>query len=235
MIVGLDICPAARHFVEIDDAIAALDREAGRSRVVAINAHVADPPRDAVVLNFENVPGQVGDPAELWAGHEMWDFNEANAAKYGATFVPVGYHPSMERFKRAPNLDIDIVFSGCLNDRRALILEQLEDRGMNVAYIPPGTYGAERDAILARSKLALNMLFYPDGVFPALRCAHLVANLVPVLSEKCPEGWDFIPTTTYGGLVEMAEHIVRSHPASRSARAEFSYGRFKAKPMRLPA
>ncbi len=202
MILGRDRHPASACFDEIDAAVSALT-----DRVVVFNAHAfpGHVPEGAVVWNTENVPGQVPDPRALWPDHEIWDISAANAARYGAKHVPIGYHPSMERFERRPveEQDIDVVFTGCMNPRRADVLQQLADRGLKVAHIGPGgPHGAERDAVLARSRLALNMLFYPDGTFPALRVAHLVANRVPVVSEMAPECFDFLETCAYESLVE---------------------------------
>jgi hypothetical protein len=217
--------PPSACFDEIDAAVSAMT-----DRVVAFNAHIRKPPPGAIVYNFENVPAQVSHPAELWAGHEVWDFSARNAAQYGATHVPVGYHPSMERFKRASHLDIDVVFTGLVNERRAAVLEELRERGLNVVVVPPGLYGASRDTILARAKLALNMLFHEDGVFPALRVAHLVANRVPVLSEVCPEGWSYVPHTAYRYLASSVANAIARGPQS----AEHSFNRFIQQPMRLP-
>jgi hypothetical protein len=227
MILGLTAASPANCFVEIDEAVRQLR---GRDDVY-FNAHVFDAPEGGVVFNLENVPGQV-DPAR-WESRHVWDFSASNAAKYDAEHVPVGWHASMERFARSAELDIDVVFTGCLNPRRIRVLEALADRDLNVVVIPPGVYGTERDAVLARAKLALNMLFYEDGIFPALRVAHLVANRVPVLSERCPEGWGFVPTCDYSEIVDAAERRVRSR-VSAEDNACFSYERFRQMPMVLP-
>ncbi len=223
-ILGLAEHPQAACFVEIADAVSALT-----DRDVVLNAHTFEAPPGSVVYNFENA-FQVEDPRELWKGHEVWDFNKANAAKYGATYVPIGYHVSMERFARAKTQDIDVIFTGCMNERRRLVLQELGDRGLNVVVVPPGIYGAQRDALLARSKLALNMLFYEDGVFPALRVAHLVANHVPVLSERCDEDWSFLPTCAYGDLVDRACAMVTNMPSTT-----YAYEMFRRMPMTVPS
>lgn len=230
MILGLPQHPPAECFRELDDALAALT-----TRTVCLNAHAFPDliPEGAVVYQTENVPGQVPDPAWRFRGHEVWDLSARNAKHYGAHHVPVGWHPSMERFDRADVHDIDVVFSGCMNERRTAVLQGLADRGLNVVLISPGVYGSERNAILARAKLALNLLYYPDGIFPSLRVAHLVANHVPVLSERCPEGWGFVPTCEYEDLVDVAERIVRDRVAAED-NAAHSYERFRAMPMVLP-
>jgi hypothetical protein len=183
VIVGLETQTFAQCFVELDDAVRAMT-----DRVVAFNAHRGEAPPGSIIMQTENVPLQVADPRALWPEHEIWDISASNAAKYGATHVPVGYHPSMERFTRARDLDIDVVFSGAINERRAAVLNDMQARGLNVVVVPLRLYGRGRDALLARAKLAINMQFYPEGIFPSLRVAHLVANHVPVLSERTAEG-----------------------------------------------
>jgi hypothetical protein len=225
----------AQAFIEIDDAVSALT-----DRCVVFRAHRTDTPgglnipEGAIIYNTENVPQQVPDPRERWAGHEIWDIGKANAARYGAVHVPVGWHPTMERFKRAEHLDIDIVFTGSINERRQNILLAMQDRGLHVCHVPYRAFGAERDALIARAKLALNMQYYPDGMYPQLRVAHLVANKVPVLSERAEEGWNFVPECTYEELVDRAVELVRMGRRDGEYRAQVAYDAFRSNPMRLP-
>lgn len=231
MILGRDVHPESACFDEINAAI-----EAMTERTICFNAHSFPHliPDGAIVYNLENVPRQV-DPA-IWKGREVWDFSSSNAAKYGARHVPIGYHPSMERFERAPAQDIDVVFSGVLSDRRKDVLDGIAERGYSVVYIPsiPGNYGENRDRILSRAKLALNILHHEDGVFPALRVAHLVANSVPVLSEECRGRWPFVQRVLrYEHLVDSACEMLAS-PTELVRVAENAYSQFRAMPMVLP-
>ena len=204
MICGRYDFPPSACFDEIDAAIRQMT-----DRVVAFNAHMFPAPKGAIIFNTENLE-QVPDWRERWAGHELWDMGARNCEITGAKYVPIGYHPSMERFTRGPALDIDVVFCGSINERRAKIIDGMTARGLRVQVVGPNSaYGRERDEILARAKLALNMMFYPDGMFPALRVAHLVANRIPVLSERCPGGWDIVPTCEYSGLVDAAVRWIR--------------------------
>ncbi len=222
---------SAACFTEINDAVEALTW-----RRVCFNSHWATPPAGSVVYNLESIPDQV-DPAR-WAGHEVWDSIASNIAKYppgmNVKHVPVGYHPSMERFERAKVLDIDVVFTGALNHRRAAVLDALRERGLNVVYIGPavGNHGAARDAVLARAKLALSILFHDEAPFPALRVAHLVANRVPVLSEQCRDGWDYLPSCR---IEEMADVAARRVNVGETDFEDYSLKRFKQTPLVLPS
>lgn len=235
MILGRAAHVHAQCFDEINAAVTAIDVEADRDRVVCFNAHEFPAPPGSIVYNLENLDRVHPRARTEWASHECWDFDAANAAKYGAKHVPIGYHPSMERFERATVLDIDVVFAGAINERRARVLDGLRERGLNVVHVPAETYGAERDALLARAKLALNMQFYVDGAWPALRVAHLLANRVPVLSELHPDAWPFIQGTAYAWLVANAVTLVRNYQHLDFAeQSDRSLEAFRRMPMVLP-
>jgi hypothetical protein len=236
VIVNLAQQTIAKCFVELDEAVTALEKERGGGRVIALNAHRGEAPPGAIILQTENVPGQVS--TDCFPDRTIWDFSSSNVAKWEAagrkaTHFKVGYHPSFERFKRAKDLDVDVVFSGVINERRAKVLNALQERGHNVVVVPVRLYGRGRDALLARAKLALNLLFYPDGVFPSLRVAHLVANHVPVLSEKATEGWGS-NQTTYDRFVDEADALLRGGKTATENAAR-DYEDFRSKPMELPS
>ena len=231
MILGLTDHPAANCFVELDDALSQLT-----TRTVVLNAHAFPDliPEGAVVMQTESVPEQIFNTLSyLQERNEVWDISARNAEHYTPTHVvPIGYHPSFERF--APvEPEYDIAFTGCLNTRRAAVLNALAERGLVVAYVGVGMYGAERDAILARSRLAINMLWEPGRIFPSLRVAHLVSNRVPVLSERCVDGWSFVPTCPYEDLVDVAERVVRDG-ARAQENAAYSLEEFRKMPLVLP-
>lgn len=216
---------AAAGFDEINTAVEALTE-----RLVVFNANNIPPPPGAIVFNLENVPWQVD--TSYWNGHEVWDFSARNVSRYQARHVPIGYHKSMERFSPAVSKDIDVVFCGAMNARRCKIVDKLKERKINVVVV--NLFGSERDIILARSKLAINMLYYEDGVFPALRVAHCVANKIPVISERCPEGWDFIETCEYEQIVDVAERLVRGTEKNLDSMALSCLEKFQQMPLILP-
>lgn len=226
MILGAGTPYYGHCFEEIDAAVTALEsRRAGTVRTVVFNEkhHPASrgtslqAPPDSVIFNLENVPGQV-NPA-LWAKHEIWDASLQNISRYpsglNVTHVPMGYEQSMKRFERRPpaDRDIDVVFCGFLNERRIAVLEDLKKRGIHVAVPTYDTWGKDRDDVIARAKLALDMRYYEDGIFPTLRTLHLVANGMPVVSETSPETppWA-LENVPYSMLADRIEELLSNDP-----------------------
>jgi hypothetical protein len=218
-------------FAEIDDAVARLT-----TRPVAFNCNELDPPAGHVVYNLDLV-GIHCDPAR-WRGREVWDFALRNVALYPdymhPKFVPVGWHPSMKRFDRASTHDIDVVFCGGMNPRRAKVLDALARHGFKVVHNPT-LFGAARDEMLSRSRLAINMLYHEDGVYPVLRAAHLVANGVPMLSEDAPEwpSWCGM-RVPYGDLVGCAADMLMARAGILDCMADQTRQLFEHHPMVVP-
>lgn len=198
MILGPSGCAPA--FQEISDAADAVELAQAKAhnrepRQIIVNAATrgASLPKDCVVWNFENIGSQVKqDDLVYWhdRASEIWDFSKSNLPKYfpmiacSAKYVPVGFHESMKRFTMRPDAerDIDVCFFGMMNERRTQFKTDLDAIGVKT-HFSSRLFGAERDAILSRSKLALSLQYYEGGVYPALRVLHYIANGVPFVTE----------------------------------------------------
>jgi len=172
------------------------------SRAVLLGAHllraehVARVPADTIVYNLEQA-----DPASpVWTPHyisllrrlEVWDYSRRNIerlAGMGVTgrvkHVPVGYVPELTRITSQLVEDIDVLFYGSPNKRRAWVIGELRDMGLNVQTVF-GVYGAGRDAFIARTKVVLNLHFYDTSIFEIVRVSYLLANQKAVVSECHP-------------------------------------------------
>lgn len=232
-------------FDELDHAVGMIRAgtwKKGDPGPVVLNAHSYPDhiPKGAIVYNLENVGVQVETTA--FQGHQLWDFSRGNVAKWEKAgrvvkYVPVGYHVTMERFKRLPwnECKYDIVFTGSPCVRRHHVLDELSNRGLRVCQVPHVKYGKERDVYLASSRLALNIQYYEKGVHPVLRSAHCVANGLPVLSETAPEIPDWaLLQAPYQDLVERAYGLVTRRREFLDHLAEASYRAFRMCPMVLP-
>lgn len=150
-------------------------------------------PHDAIVFNLEQV-----DPASGWMResylallrtHLVWDYSPANIARLrglGVTRIrhlPIGHVRQLERIEPAADKDIDVLFYGSMNPRRAAALEQVRNRGLRVESAF-GVYGDQRDALIARARLVLNVHFYAAKVLEVVRIAYLLGNGACVVSEQ---------------------------------------------------
>jgi hypothetical protein len=206
-------------------------------RQIIINAHTLSPDtrldERAILYNFE----QRGSPQlseatlSLFRRHEVWDYSPSNVAWLAerdvrAKHVPIGYTPELTRIiDRAPPPDIDVLFYGLVNNRRRVILDGLRAAGVNVcdAYALHGRaiYGIERDSLIGRSKIVLNVHYYDSHdtrIFEIVRCSYLFANAVCVVSE---ESWDMphelhgvVPLVPYDQLVGFCIELL-SAPEAR--------------------
>lgn len=232
-------------FVELDDAVRAVEWERVRAhathgsdlaRTIVFNANTVRAPEGSIIFNTDLIG--IHAKAERWIGHEVWDFCERNITMYPASvpvhYVPVGYHPSMVRFERAPVKDIDVILCGTMNFARDVVMGGFKKAGLKVVHNEL-FFGKKRDAMLARSKLAVNMLFYRDGVYPTVRAAHCVANRVPMLNETAPEmpAWAG-ESVDYSLLVEAGIEMLR-HPEYLEAEAAQLLAKFQQTPLVLPA
>lgn len=167
-------------------------------RLVVFNAHRLDPeatlPLDAIVFNAEQVqPTWAQSPyLALLRRHQVWDYCETNRERLKQLGVErvalcrIGHWPGLSNLARdfgAENEEVDVLFVGSVNERRAKLLVQLSFNKLRVKQLF-ACYGEERDRWIARSKIVLNAHFYPEPVWEVFRCSHLLANKKCVVSES---------------------------------------------------
>jgi hypothetical protein len=185
------------------------------------------PAPNAILYNLEQVPDLVSDLdkdqgwfgprlIDLFKRFEVWDYSQQNIDRLAARgikakLVPIGYHPTLSRIIPALEQDIDVLFYGSVNMRRAKVLDGLVARGLNVKSVF-GVYGAKRDDLIARSKVVLNLHFYNAQVFEIVRCAYLLANRVAVMSETpvAPGLEHGICWADYDELVDICTNLVKN-------------------------
>lgn len=238
MILGLERHWHAHCFQELDDTVRQLT-----DRLVVFNAHSTEvhgllPPKGAVLYSLENLAAV--PQWQLQLQHEIWDYNKENLPLYpkeaNVSYVPVGYHHSMERFTRK-SPTIDIAFAGGMNERRIRFFDEIRKRGFSVEIVR--AWGTERDAILARSRLVLNLHHNTNpGIFESVRVSHLLANKVPVLTEESTyrdeQAWGLLGVP-YEGLADAVEAQLRRPQSELEQDAATLYERFKQSPMSVPS
>jgi hypothetical protein len=152
------------------------------------------PDCDFIIYQFEQLSDREGwfrpEYLEMFGrAREVWDYSQENIAFLNARgiqhtkLVPLGFHERLATI--APvKPDIDFLFYGCVNERRKRILEEVSTFASVHALF--GTYGPERDQMIARSKIVLNIHFYEAQIMEQPRISYLFNNRRFVLSENSP-------------------------------------------------
>ena len=183
-------------------------------------------PANAIIYNLEQINSGSRLLNEKYLNqlknHIVWDYSQRNiqALKQKGVnnifHVPIGYAQDLDRFKSNQSQDIDILFYGSVNQRRKVILDQLRERGLKVVNVV-GLLGKQRDELIARAKLVLNMHFYPTFIFEIVRVSYLLNNSIAVVSELNSnteiyplELKDAIEGVPYEGLVDACESLIHN-------------------------
>ena len=149
-------------------------------------------PPTAITYNTEHTSSRyLCDPSHpyrsLMMKFPVWDFSSDNARRIRETlhidaqFVPLGYVPELTRVPRS-NADIDVLFYGSHNERRNAVINKMRALGLSVHHAF-GVYGSDRDALIARSKVIINIHQLLPGAFEILRIAYCLANAKAVVTE----------------------------------------------------
>jgi len=160
-------------------------------------AALASLPPGSILYNFEQIcAGSLGtlpDYQQALGRFAVWDYSRRNLDELRRLHprgdfrhVPLGYVPELTHIEAAPVQDIDVLFYGSVNERRKRVLAELQALGVAVHAVF-GVYGAQRDALIARSRLVLNVHFYPAQIFEVVRVSYLLANGKAVVSECTPQ------------------------------------------------
>ncbi len=203
---------------------------------ILLGTHLLSPqdalmvPPGSVLYNLE----QLGGPSlprqfyQVALQHQVWDYSLQNIRKWTAMnsayrpiHVPLGYVPELSRIQTVPTPDIDVLFYGSLNERRNRIVKALKAAGARV-HTAFGIYGKERDDLIARSKIVLNVHFYDAKIFEIVRVSYLLANSKAVVTECCSsteidEGLaDSVLACPYNSLVEACLLLLQDEEKRRN-------------------
>ncbi len=200
-------------------------------------------PPSAVVYNLEQVSDRLAHDnppyAALLARCEVWDYSRRNLdalARLGvrnAAHLPIGFVPELARIAPADKEDIDVLFYGSVNERRDRILKEIRDAGLAL-HVAFGRYGPERDALIARSKVVLNLHSYETRILEMTRISYALANRKAVLSELAADSEaddDLRDAIAFAPAEEIADACVALafDAARRRALAERGFAHFSAR------
>ena len=178
------------------DVIVSTRLDNRRRRHIVLGSHLllrhpVPVPDDALFYNLEQISPESkwfrGGLIDILRSRRCLDYSRQNIARLNtlgisdAIHLPLGHHPRLERIAPTDE-DIDVLFYGSMNERRHQVLQQLRARGLRVE-AAFNVYGAARDALVARSRIVLNMHYFESKVFEAVRVGYLLGNRRFVISE----------------------------------------------------
>ena len=165
---------------------------------IIIGCHLLDPsrattlPPNTIILNTEQLEGNPSpwrtNILEWGRRFQIWDYSTKNIHWFSqngiiqAKQLRIGYQRQLERLNQNANKDIDVLFYGCINERRLKILNELTANGLRVKPLF-GVYGADRDRWVERSHLVINIHYYESQIFEIVRVFYLLINSISVVSE----------------------------------------------------
>lgn len=172
---------------------------------IILGAHIAQPdvdiPPGSIFYCAEQPAPEwvkfIRRECELFRPSVVWSWAESTtralkAAGLPVVTVPLGYVEGMRRELPRVEKDIDVLFFGGPTERRRAILSAITQRGLRVQY-ERSCWGEKKDALVARSKVVLNIrgndLGVHGGVFEIVRALPLMAQGIALVSEK-GEGWE---------------------------------------------
>jgi len=217
---------------------------------IVVGYHLLDPPAAArlaaarlILYQLEQLSDREGwfsreREAVLRAAWAIWDYSPENVAFLKnrgfprVEYLPLGFHPALRRILHPEDSDrnIDVLFYGSLNPRRAAILEAL--RRQCRAHALFGVYGETRDRYIARARILLNIHFYQAAILEQVRLAYLLNNECFVISEEAGHNpfAGGIVTGPYAKLVSLCETYL-AQPESRKQVAARGFRDFASRPM----
>jgi len=125
---------------------------------------------------------------------KIWDFSPYNMerinSKYNlkiSEYLPLGYVEELNCIKHRKNKDIDILFIGSTSRRRKEIILELNKLNIKSSLIF-NSYGKERDELISRSKIMLNVHRHGPGLIEHVRVFYYLNNDCLILSENSNNG-----------------------------------------------
>ena len=184
---------------------------------------IKDLPKRTIIFNTE----QFGQGPEGWKEvifelmqkFVAWDYSATNVDLFKSAGVKsikhfeIGYHEKLKRIPGDLKKKIDVFFYGVLTKNRLAILDELEKRGLRVEKIE-GIYGRERDYLISRSSIILNLHAHPTKIFEIIRVHYLMNNAKAVVCQVDndtkidPRYLEGISFSGYENLVEKCIELI---------------------------
>jgi len=161
-------------------------------------------PNRYIIFQFEQTNVFFNDKKDIWFTKKyiellnnaiyIWDYSNDNI-KYliknlnigkpeTIFYIPLKYSNCLDNLKKITEnkKDIDILFMGSINERRKKILDRLEKKYITHT-APNNLWNEERDNLVSRSKIILNIQFYDNGLLEMVRLSYLLSGGAFIISE----------------------------------------------------
>jgi hypothetical protein len=121
-------------------------------------------------------------------------------------YVPLGYSPCMDSTGPTIPRDIDVLFFGSMNARRQEIIQRFSAVGTKV-HVECNVWGEERNKLIDRSRIVLNLHYYPEAILETSRLTLLLSRGACVVSEKSA---DLVLDREYSQYCYICDDVVRT-------------------------
>ena len=159
-------------------------------------------PKKYIVYQFEQSATSINGVKNIWFSDKyisllrgatyIWDYSLENITflkkKYNLEnmiYVPLQYSDSMRLCKNIKEIDktIDVLFLGSLSNRRNFILDTLKAK-YKVHIARNNLWNTDRDNLVSKSKIIVNMQYYDNGILEMPRISYLLSNNCFIVSES---------------------------------------------------
>jgi Glycosyl transferase family 2 len=127
--------------------------------------------------------------SRLRGAQGVFEYSRKNIAKLAelgisADYVPLRYSPALKLSKTSKSASIDILFLGSENKRRAELFESIKTLLPHAKVrVESKLWRAERDKVVANSKIVLNLHYYDSSVLETARLTYLLSKGSFIISE----------------------------------------------------
>jgi hypothetical protein len=197
-------------------------------------------PSDTIIYQLEQLGGNLKPTyRQALKTFRVWDYSPSNIAvlaqiggAHKPKLVPIAHAPVLERIAKPSVQDIDVLIYGIAGQERLAAVYALSQSGLTTVFVS-GLYGAARDALIARSKLIVNVTLH-KRVFEMVRVSYLLANkkaVVCVLASNMPMEAGFegsVKISNPESLVKDCDDLIKDDERRR-ALEEAGYVLFKSR------
>lgn len=152
---------------------------------------------------------------------EIWDYSKANVDILNSLNLPIkclhvtpklpeSYLNIFREYRRSGQ-EYDIGFCGAESTRRYSILNSLSDLGYKVLILR-GVYGDERDKMMSKCKIILNIHYADDyNIFEVERCEPFLATGVTVISETSLDDDPRCINVSYDNIISKTVEVLKNY------------------------